>query len=371
MKYNYSLTDEFRDEPLEAIKKLGKRQTPGGPPKIVINSHEEMVFLLREASKDLLSINQRAMDAIEKYDRTFFFDWGKNPDTVKERNITPYTFMANVFADNSIAVASLMYAAQYVCSQDKQTNNSILFAFTFGEEVLGDLRGIKSIVDWYEPQDEKIKEVVAIEGAWLDRIVERHIGGKKFELTITCDGGHAWEDRVYPSAEAIYREFVKEFEGYLDASKDALNVGLLNAGTGPSQKAKKATATFDLRSVDQDSLDHLWRVMRLTAKQLESKYQPIHCKIEIAEPFSDRPAATISRDYEGIRRILEIKERLGIPNSFRDGSTDANYPLSLRIPSFTIGTTNGFNLHDAEREFIEITPVRKGTEMLIRYIMTC
>lgn len=102
MKYNYNLTDKLIEGSASIradLKSLGEKDKETDLPKIIVNSHEEMVSLLRKASKDNPYINQRALDAIEKFDRTDFFEWDGMPKEIKEKIVTPYCFMAPVFAD--------------------------------------------------------------------------------------------------------------------------------------------------------------------------------------------------------------------------------------------------------------------------------
>lgn len=99
MKYNYKLTNEFQEEEArEIIKKTkGGLDEKTNLPKIIVNSHEEMVSLLREASKNNPSINQRALDAIEKYDRTKFFNWDDISEELKKKKLLHHIVLWHLF----------------------------------------------------------------------------------------------------------------------------------------------------------------------------------------------------------------------------------------------------------------------------------
>lgn len=100
MKYNYWLSNEFSgDEAREALKELASKDEETALPKTIVESHAEMVQLLRQASEGNKHIDPRVLDAIEKIDRTDFFDWDALPADIKEKVVTPYCFMAPVFSD--------------------------------------------------------------------------------------------------------------------------------------------------------------------------------------------------------------------------------------------------------------------------------
>lgn len=99
MKYNYIYDEGFmRDEEMVSIRDLGKKDKKTKKPAIIVNSHEEMVRLLKEASENA-PVNPRALDAIERFPRTDFFNWEDVPEDIKEQVVTPYCFMAPVFAE--------------------------------------------------------------------------------------------------------------------------------------------------------------------------------------------------------------------------------------------------------------------------------
>lgn len=100
MKYNYYFVDTYaKDEARAALKDLAKKNKETKLPELVVHSHEEMVAHLRRVSEGNSAIDQRALNAIEKYDRTNFFDWNDVPEHIKEKVVTPYCFMAPIFSE--------------------------------------------------------------------------------------------------------------------------------------------------------------------------------------------------------------------------------------------------------------------------------
>lgn len=145
MKYNYNLTGEFaKDEAREALKDLGAKYKETKLPKIIVNSHKEMISLLKKASKDNPFINEKALEAIEKYDRTKFFDWESIPEEMKQKVVTPYCFMATYFAEGQTIPSPhiILGQASFLGLKDSQKileigagsgYNAVIIAETAGE----------------------------------------------------------------------------------------------------------------------------------------------------------------------------------------------------------------------------------------------
>lgn len=100
MKYTYVFDQDLYDDVFrESAKYLGAKEKETKLPKIVPNSHEEMVFYLRDFNNVTKDLNPQIIDAIEKYDRNFFFTFDSQSETLQNQQLTPYTFMAPVFMD--------------------------------------------------------------------------------------------------------------------------------------------------------------------------------------------------------------------------------------------------------------------------------
>lgn len=100
MRYSYKKTKEFeKDRARASLKILGAKDKETKLPKAIVDSHDDMVKLLRDASTSNRAISKRAMNAVDIYDRTYFFDWNKVPKDIQKKVVTPYCFMAPVFAE--------------------------------------------------------------------------------------------------------------------------------------------------------------------------------------------------------------------------------------------------------------------------------
>ena len=66
----------------------------------------------------------------------------------------------------------------------------ILFAFNVGEEGLGNLKGIRHIVDKWKSN---IDGVIAVDGGY-EKIVNKAVGSMRYRLEINTEGGHSWSN---------------------------------------------------------------------------------------------------------------------------------------------------------------------------------
>ena len=100
MKYNYKYDKNlFDDKFRESAKYLGSKEKETKLPKIIPQTHEEMINYLREFNKQNKDLDSKIIDAIEKYDRTSFFDFNSQSESLRKQQVNPYTFMAPVFME--------------------------------------------------------------------------------------------------------------------------------------------------------------------------------------------------------------------------------------------------------------------------------
>ena len=57
----------------------------------------------------------------------------------------------------------------------------------------------------------------------------------------------------------------------------------------------------------------------------------------VKDLVGDRPAGSTSTDAAIVQTAIAVGEALGLRLGLAEGSTDANLPMSLHIPSITIG----------------------------------
>lgn len=259
--------------------------------------------------------------------------------------------------DNSVSVAGVITLKAAFEKLGIVPETDIVVTGNVGEEGLGDLRGMRAVVDALPG----LGAAIAVEGHSLSRITHRAIGSRRFRITVTGPGGHSWGDAGKPSAIHHLATIVTRLDSIKLKSepKTSLNVGTFHAGLSVNTIAGEATALLDMRSENESALSDL---VKMAEQHILGK-APDGISVGI-EVVGDRPAGS-QPDNRGIVPIgIAVLEKLGIDVTCDASSTDANIPISRGIPAMCIGLTTGGNVHRPD-EFIRIEPLRTGLAHLI------
>jgi tripeptide aminopeptidase len=252
--------------------------------------------------------------------------------------------------DNAVAIAVAIGAVEAIASE---LIRPLAVVFTVGEEALGGLRGAKHACRTLEP-----RLAIALEGHGLDWICADAVGSVRVALTVLGPGGHSWWNRDRPSASHALVQIL----GSLLASVPngvSVNIGRLAGGDGVNVIARSAKAALEARSLDEERLqDFQERLRGLTVGD----------GLDLAvETLETRPAGRLDRQHRLVRAVQDERARLGLPDRFGDGSTDANAALAQGIPALALGCANGADMH-APTERIERASIGLGAKQLERVL---
>jgi tripeptide aminopeptidase len=258
--------------------------------------------------------------------------------------------------DNSLGIAAAMFLPKLLASAGVEPAVDLLVTGNVGEEGLGNLRGMKAVMDRYSD----IGAVIAIEGHNLGRVTHVAVGSRRYRVDVTGPGGHSWGDfgneNAIHSAAEIIGDLVRI--PLPNSPKTTLNVGTVQGGISVNTIAPDTSFLLDLRSVDETALqsiaDEVERILTISRDGIEVKFTLLGV----------RPAGTVSPGSPIVRLAGAILESIGIQPTGDASSTDANIPINKGIPALCIGLTTGGNVHK-EDEFIDIPPVRHGVYQLL------
>jgi len=258
--------------------------------------------------------------------------------------------------DNTVSVASALMLIEVFRELGVQPAVDVVVTGNVGEEGLGNLRGMRAVVDSLPT----IGGAIAIEGHSRGRITHRAVGSRRLRVTVTGPGGHSWGNAGLPSAIHHLARIVARLDdiSLSDDPKTSFNAGLFNGGISVNTIAPEAVAVLDMRSPDADALaDLVAEVERVIAMPA-----PDGVKVSV-EVVGDRPAGALPRDAGLVPIAAEVLSELGLDVIYDESSTDANIPIGRGIPSICIGLTTGGNVH-REDEYIDIPPLAKGFAQL-------
>ncbi|MFN8434295.1 MAG: M20/M25/M40 family metallo-hydrolase [Anaerolineales bacterium] len=263
--------------------------------------------------------------------------------------------------DNSIGVAALFGILWGIRERKIELKHDVWFVANVGEEGLGDLRGMRGVVERFGKDE---LGYLVLEGLALGHVYHRAIGVRRYRITAKTRGGHSWSDYGQPSAVHELAAMVTQLTQVRlpREPRTTMNVGTIHGGTGVNVLAAEAKCELDLRSEDPAVLAKI--VSQVEDIILHWNHEGV--KIQ-AEVIGERPAGQVSPDHPLVKLAVDSLHAQGIEAVLTTGSTDANVPLSKGIPALVMGITTGGGAHTLG-EYIDTEPIERGMESLIRFV---
>lgn len=286
--------------------------------------------------------------------------------------------------DNAAGVAGLLTLAELLRRLEAPPVDIWLVANAM-EEGIGDLRGMRAVVDRLNARPGEstyrgdgpraLGAVIVLEGMGLGRVVHQALGVRRYRTSAAGPGGHSWSD--YGAASAVHG-LVATAQELLnvelpDAPRTTFNIGRIGGGASVNSIAQEAWMELDLRSESPETL--LWldrQAAQIVERRARADARDGDGLLLRHERIGRRPAGQIPFRHPlvqaacGILRELDIEER----SDARISSTDANVPLSRNIPAVCIGLTDGGNAHRPS-EWIDPSRLPKGMQQLLYLTWWC
>lgn len=265
--------------------------------------------------------------------------------------------------DNSLGVAGLIGVLQML-QQSSPLPGDVWFVANTCEEGLGNLRGIRAVVDRFGGQ---ACAYIVLEGMGLGRITHRGLGVERYRVTMNTPGGHSWANYGRPSAVHELARFVSQLESLtLPAEpRTTYNIGVFTGGTSVNVIAPEAHLEIDLRSEDVNALSALCSQVKDLAGSFEHPGSD-YVKVTV-DVIGQRPAGEIPAKHPLVQAAAQSLRSLGFEPQLGIGSTDANVPLSRGFPAVCLGLTTGSDAH-ALTECIHTAPIGSGLQQVVDVI---
>jgi len=263
--------------------------------------------------------------------------------------------------DNSLGVAGLSGLVWALGERGIQLPGDVWLAANVGEEGLGNLRGMKAVVERFG--DAPLLYLV-LEGMALGQIYHRALAVRRYRITVRTPGGHSWIDYGQPSAVHELAALATRITALKVPAepRTTLNVGTISGGTSVNTIAAGASLELDLRSEEQETLEHVSRLVE------QVSHEAVREGVDLdAEVIGERPAGAIPADHPLVRLAQDCLIGVGQEPQLSIGSTDANLPLSRGLPALTVGLTTGAGAHTLH-EYINIQPLEKGLEQVVALV---
>ena len=283
--------------------------------------------------------------------------------------------------DNGAGVTGMLAIASALMDAGLQPGCDVLFIGNVGEEGDGDLRGMRHIYQ-HAPWRENIEAHIVLDGAGETVAITQALGSLRYRVTITGPGGHSWTDAGAPNPILLLSRAITRL-GMIDlpnAPRTTWNAGTIEGGTSVNAIPERATASFDLRSTDPAQLIRLEVELHRAVEDIvieanrecsstrlgngSAAAQHKGARFEI-EKVGDRPAGRLPEGSRLTDLLHAVDRQLGLRTETRVASTDANIPLSLGVPSLTLGAGgNGGGIH-TRNEWYDAT----GRELGLRRVL--
>jgi acetylornithine deacetylase/succinyl-diaminopimelate desuccinylase-like protein len=317
--------EEARAEYLSArFRQCGLRDT-------TIDTEGNCVALRRGANLRPLLVISAHLDTV--------FPAGTN-FTVRREGARLY---APGIADDGCGLVALLALLDALEEAAIETEGSILFVGTVGEEGEGNLRGARHLLTTGEWARE-IDAFISLDGPGIEGITHRAVGSRRYRVRCAGAGGHSWGDFGVPNPVHTLGRAIARLISYPAPARPrtTFNVGRVEGGAGVNCIAQEAMMDVDLRSESPDELKRLDAYFRRAAREAveeenasrRANTPPLELEMKL---IGDRPGGETPKDAPLVRLAEAATRALGFAPRFDCSSTDANIAISLGVPAITVG----------------------------------
>lgn len=252
--------------------------------------------------------------------------------------------LAPGIADDGCGLIALIAIVQAMRDAKIQTNGSILFVGTVGEEGEGNLRGVRHLLTRGSWSKRQIDAFLSFDGPGVDRITNRALGSRRYRVEFNGQGGHSWGDFGLPNPAHALGRAISRLAAY-PVPKDprtTFNVGSVTGGTSVNAIPERAAMEVDLRSAGDAELKRLdaffRRAIKEAAEEESARRRPGDAPLRFEmELIGERPSGETPADSSLVKLAIESTKLLGVEPRLDQSSTDSNLPISLGIPAVTLG----------------------------------
>lgn len=254
------------------------------------------------------------------------------------------TLAAPGIGDDTRALAVLLTMLKAMNAAEIETEGDVLIAGTVGEEGQGDLRGMKQL---FGKDGLKIDAHIAIDGTSTDRIVNRGVGSHRYRITYKSDGGHSYGSFGMVNTHVALGKAIAYWSQDADAyiaqpgPKTTYSVSVIGGGTSVNSIPFEAWMEVDMRSESDERLQkvdgYLQSALQKALKEVNAAKKFGNDLTLEVKMMGNRPSGSGELTAPLTQRMMAIIQQSGGTPKLSASSTNANVPLSLGIPSITIG----------------------------------
>lgn len=268
--------------------------------------------------------------------------------------------------DDTANAAVLLMTIKFILENGLHPKDmGVLFVINSGEEGLGNLKGVRKIVDDF---GDRIAEFFTFD-AFNCHGVDRAVGSRRFRIEATTTVGHSYNDFGRKNAIAILADLITKLYAIKlpEKGKTTFNVGTIDGGTSVNTIAQNAAMLYEFRSDELSSLLQMQDALNGVLEDYRQDDVQITCTL-----VGDRPCAS-DVDEEKMQAMKARADAASLRHfgqtiTYASGSTDCNIPLFHGIPSLCVGCCFGKDAHTTE-EYVEISSLRPGLAFCMELVL--
>lgn len=271
-------------------------------------------------------------------------------------------FYAPGIGDDTTNAVAVMEMAAMTIDLNLTPKTGILFVLNSGEEGLGNLKGVRRLMEEYSG---RISRLYAIDGG-LDTVVTEAVGSKRWKITIQTEGGHSFgafgnRNAIYYAAKMIDTFYSLKVP---DFGKTTYNVGVIEGGTSVNTIAQNCSMLYEYRSDRREGLQYMDHFFESVVQSFRTFGIEVYTEL-----IGDRPCRGEVDPSPLTQIVTESSLKYGQSRIEESGSTDCNIPLSMGIPAVCFGVYDGHGAHTRE-EWVDIESTRNGMKILADVLLS-
>jgi acetylornithine deacetylase/succinyl-diaminopimelate desuccinylase-like protein len=267
--------------------------------------------------------------------------------------------------DNCRGLATMLGVIRALDAGKIVTPGSITFVANVREEGLGNLGGVRHLLDGEFKG--RIDRFLSIDGSGVG-FTHLAVGTERYRVTFLGPGGHSYY--AFGSANPMHAlgraiAAIADIQVPTDP-KTTFSVGRTGGGTSINSIAFDAWMEIDMRSHDPASLHALAAEVReAVAHAVDTENARSNKRGALRVDWKElgaAPAGMMPASSPIVEAATSVTRVLGLPIVTFPSTTDANIPIALGIPSLTIdGGGSGSGGHSLNEAFVS-TESWKGTQ---------
>ena len=246
-------------------------------------------------------------------------------------------------SDDGCGLAAVIALNRALQEYQIQTEGSLLFVGTVGEEGEGNLRGVRHLFtdgQWAK----QISAFLSLDGPGVERITNTALSSRRYRVRFVGRGGHSWGDFGTANPVHAVGRAISRLISY-PAPRDprtTFNVGRIDGGASVNVIPQEAGMDVDLRSASSDELRRLDAFFRRAVREAADDEnansreggRPLEVDLQL---IGDRPGGETAATSSIVEIAAAATRCLGCTPVMDQASTDSNIPISLGIPAITLG----------------------------------